>query len=125
MSLDPIEEKIGKALEKMKPHELAKYVNTYQKEVNGIELSGNPQADFATMKAFQRDYGPEKAAAIIRDLFLRGEGRAKVSRREEMVTVRHFAKGLRWWTDKVDIRLQEATRADREVEEEFIFAEDL
>lgn len=125
MSLDPIEEELGAPLEEMKPHQLVKYVKTYQKEVNGIELSGSPQGDLSTMKAFQRDYGKERAAAIIRDLFLKGEGKAKVTKQEEILTVRHFSTGLRWWTDKVDHRLQSATKADFEVDDEFTFATEL
>lgn len=125
MSLDPIEEELGKRLEDMKPHELVRYIAIHQKEVHEVELSGSPQADLATMRAFQRDYGPERAGAILRDLFLKGGGKAKVARQEELLTVRHFSKGLRWWTDKVDIRLQTANKAEREVATEFTFAEDL
>ena len=125
MTLDPIEEELGKRLEEMKPHELVRYIHIHQKEVHEVELASSPQADLATMKAFQRDYGPERAGAILRDLFIKGGGKAKVTREEELLTVRHFSKGLRWWTDKVDIRLQSAGKADRDVATEFTFAEDL
>ncbi|MEV8224289.1 hypothetical protein AB0P16_17830, partial [Dietzia maris] len=91
-----------KSLERMGPEELLDYIETFQREKNGVELSsGGPKA-VATLKRFRADYGPQRAAAIIRELFDRNGGRYKVSKEVETITHRHFDVSLRWFTDKID-----------------------
>ena len=123
--LDIIEEKMGKPLEKMKPHELVKYVTNFQQEVNGLQLPSAPHADLSVMKTFQKDYGAERAAAVLRFLFSKQGGKYEVGLDKEAITPRHFSRGLRWFTDKIDLTLQQAGKAEEEVADEFIFAEDL
>lgn len=123
--LDAIEEKMGKPLEKMKPHELVKYITTFHQEVNGLQLPSAPHADLSVMKTFQNDYGKERAAAVLRFLFSGQGGKYEVVREREVITHRHFSRGLRWWLDKVDLKLQQADKSEKEVADEFIFAEEL
>lgn len=125
MTKDPIEEGMGKALEEMKPHELVRYITNFQQEINGLQLPSAPQADLSVMKTFQRDYGPERAAAVLRFLFSKNGGKYEVVRDREVITHRHFSKGLRWWTDKIDLTLQTSAQAEKEVATDFTFAEDL
>lgn len=122
---DPIEEELGKPLEEMRPHELVKYITTYHEVMNGLQLPSAPQADLAVMKTFQRDYGPERAAAVLRFLFLKNGGKFEVVRDREFITHRHFSKGLRWWLDKIDLKLQSADKAEEDVVSDFTFATDL
>ncbi|WP_157076983.1 hypothetical protein [Dietzia papillomatosis] len=115
----------GKSLERMSPEELLDYIETFQREINGIEVSpGGPQG-VATMRRFQADYGPQRAAAIIRELFEKNQGRCKVAKEVENITHRHFSINLRWFTDKIDVNLQAKSKAEVDVERDYIFASEL
>ena len=115
---------VSKPLEKMSPKELLDYMETFHWEVNNIHQDGG-QAGISTMRAFQRRYGNERAAAIIRELFVNGGGRYKVGREVEVISYRHFSKGLGWFTDKVDLDLQSKAQREVEVERDFTFASEL
>ena len=125
--LDPIEEMIGKSLERMAPGQLARYVTYYQREANGIQLVDPPTVrETAIFKSLQNEYGKERTAALIRHVFLEEGGRMEVRKGEkEYIAHRHFTTAMRWWTDKLDIALQVEAKDDTEDDTEFIFATEL
>lgn len=114
-----------KPLEQMNPAELLGYIETFQREVNEIQLSPGGAQGVATLRRFQNDYGAQRAAAIIRELFVENQGHYKVNKDVETITHRHFSTNLRWFTDKIDINLQSRAKSEADVEREFIFASSL
>lgn len=127
-ALDPVEDLIGKPLEQMAPGQLARYITIYQLEANGIQLVDPPgHAEVSALKAFQKHYGPDRAANIIRFLFLRHGGTYDVWGTDDLIEHRHFTSGMRRWTNKIDIDLQKkAWVAQHEDEDDdLVFATEL
>lgn len=124
--LDPIEEMIGKSLERMRPGELARYITIYQREANGIQLVDPPRhIEVSTLKNFQKHYGPDRAAAIVRFLFLQEGGKYEVWGERQFIEHHHFTSGMRRWSNKIDIALQVKANDKPEDDTEFIFATEL
>lgn len=125
-SWDSRELAIGKPLERMSPRDLLRYIVLSQDEINGIKLSGSGSKGAATMKRFQNQYGPERAAAIMRHLFVKERGRYEVGKNGiEHITQNHFTEPLSWFTDKVDVKAQAKDRRRKGMASEFIFATEL
>lgn len=128
-TLDPIEEMIGKPLEKMAPMQLARYITYYHREANGIQLVDPPgNAEVSTLKGFQKHYGPERAADILRFLFLVKGGTYEVFGNTETIEHRHFTSGMRRWSNKIDIELQKKSQKSqpkKRTSERFVFAREL
>lgn len=125
--LDPIEEMIGKPLERMAPGQLARYVTYYQREANGIQLVDPPTVrETSVFKSLQNEYGKERTAALIRHIFLNQGGRMEVRKGEkEYVSHRHFTTAMRWWTERIDVSLQAKSEKKASVEERFKFSKEL
>lgn len=125
-SWDSRELDIGKPLERMSPRDLLRYIVLSQDEINGIKLSGSGSKGVATMKRFQNQYGPERAAAIMRHLFVKERGRYEVGKNGiEHITQNHFTEPLSWFTDKVDVKAQAKDSRRKGMASEFIFATEL
>ena len=125
--LDPIEEMIGKPLEKMAPGQLARYVTYYQREANGIELTDPPTVrETSIFKSLQKEYGKDRTAALFRHIFLKEGGRMEVTRgQQEYIAHRHFSTVMRWWTEKIDVSLQATQTRKESVSSRFVFATEL
>lgn len=115
-SWDSREREIGKPLEQMSPSNFLRYIVLSQEELNGIKLSDSGSRGVATMRKFQSHYGPERAAGIVRYLFINERGRTVVgSNGPEHITQHHFSEALRWFTDKVDLKAQSKSRVSTSV----------
>lgn len=127
MTLDPIEEMIGKPLEKMAPGQLARYVTYYQREANSISLTDPPTVrETSIFKALQSEYGKDRTAALFRHIFLKEGGRMEITKgQREYVAHRHFTTAMRWWTEKIDVELQSKGKAKESVASRFTFASEL
>lgn len=112
-------------LEQMTPKELLDYIEAFQREVNGLPQDGGP-AGVATMKCFQESYGAETAAAIIRELFVKREGRYKITKEVEPISYKHFSKTLRpVFMDKLALKVRDKAKDEAYVKENFIFSSEL
>lgn len=98
---DKYERQIGRRLEHMTPRELVHYMESFHREVNGINQNAGP-AGVATMKTFQEDYGVTHTAELIRHLFQEDGIHEISSMNYEPVSYIHFSEKLRWWVERTD-----------------------
>lgn len=102
---DPLEQDMGVRCEDMTPNQLIRYVVSYQTAFGlNIKVDGHPE--YAVFKAMQRIYGQRDTGLIVKWVFYQHKGR----HRDEYVTPLSFAKGRRWWIDKMYLEMQEAVR---------------
>ncbi len=102
---DPLEEDMGVRCEDMTPNQLLRYVVTYQRAF-GIVVKVDGPPENSVFRAMQRIYGQRDAGLIVKWVFYKHRGR----HRDEYVTPLSFAKGSRWWVDKMYFEMQEAVR---------------
>lgn len=103
---DFIEKMIGTPLEQMQPRQLLRYIVQYHELANDIYMVWPGTEGTAVMRTFQQTYGPERAAYILRHLFVENNGKLYSSHDLVIVTHHQFSKKYRWWTDAIDRRLQ-------------------
>ena len=104
---DPIERKMGKRVVDMVGSELAAYVKEYL-GAYGMHLPTDTLIDRKIMEAFRKRYGPENAGKIVQHVMLKHGGK----KGEEYITMSCFSKGMKWWTDKMWLEVQEAKQRE-------------
>lgn len=102
---DPLEKDMGVRCEDMNPDQLVTYIKTYQ-EAFGLNLKIDGFPERAVFKGMQRIYGQTDAGLIVKWVFYKYKGRY------DNEPVRHlsFAKGRKWWVDKMHLEMQEELR---------------
>lgn len=106
---DPLEEQMGIRCEDMSPEQLVSYIKAYQ-EAFGVTLAVEGYQERAIFGAMQRTYGQKTAGKIVKWVFYKYHGLIDGKR----VTFTSFAKGRKWWVDKMHVEMQGAER--RQVE---------
>ena len=103
--IDPLEEDMGVRCEDMTPDQLVSYIKCYQ-EAFGLNLKIDGLPERSVFKGMQRIYGAHDAGLIVKWVFYKYRGRY------EGEPVRHlsFAKGRKWWIDKMHLEMQEEMR---------------
>ncbi len=100
---DPLEDDMGVRCQDMTPDQLVAYIKAYQ-EAFGLILRVDGIPERSVFKAMQRIYGKTDAGLIVKWVFYHYKGRY------ENEPVRHlsFAKGRKWWVDKMHLEMQQA-----------------
>ena len=102
---DPLEQDMGVRCEDMTPNQLLGYVVSYQRAF-GVNIKVDGPPEHAVFKSMQRIYGQRDAGLTVKWVFYKHRGR----HRGEYVTPLSFAKGSRWWVDKMCFEMQDAVR---------------
>lgn len=93
---------MGVRCEDMTPDQLVAYIKSYQ-EAFGLNLPVDGLPERSVFKGMQRIYGRD-AGLIVKWVFYRHRGRWQ----DEPVRYQSFAKGRKWWVDKMYLEMQEA-----------------
>lgn len=102
---DPLEQDMGVRCEDMTPDQLLAYVKSYQGAFGlNIRIDGLPER--SVFKGMQRIYGQRDAGNIVKWVFYKYRGKWE----GEPVTPFSFAKGRKWWVDKMHLEMQQAAR---------------
>lgn len=104
---DPLEEDMGIRCEDMTPDQLVSYIKSYQ-EAFGLNLPVEGLPERSVFKGMQRLYGKRDAGLIVKWVFYKHKGRWD----GEPVRYQSFAKGRRWWVDKMYTELQDELRRE-------------
>lgn len=102
---DPLEQDMGVMCQDMNPDQLVSYIKSYQ-EAFGLNLPVDGLPERSVFKGMQRIYGRADAGRIVKWVFYRYKGRYD----GEPVRYQSFAKGRKWWIDKMYLELQEELR---------------
>lgn len=104
---DPLEDDMGVRCEDMTPDQLVSYIKSYQ-EAFGLNLKIDGLPERSVFKGMQRIYGQQDTGRIVKWVFYKYKGRY------DGEPVRHlsFAKGRKWWVDKMHLEMQDALRKD-------------
>lgn len=96
---------MGVRCQDMTTDQLVAYIKSYQ-EAFGLTLHIDGMPERSVFRGMQRIYGPADAGLIVKWVFYRYKGRY------EGEPVRHlsFAKGRKWWVDKMHLEMQEELR---------------
>lgn len=102
---DPLEDDMGVLCQDMTPDQLICYIKSYQ-EAFGLDLKVDGLPERAVFRGLQRIYGVRDAGLIVKWVFYHYRGRY------EGEPVRHlsFAKGRKWWVDKMHLEMQDELR---------------
>ena len=102
---DPLEEDMNVRCEDMTPDQLVAYVKSYQGAF-GLDLKVDGLPELSVFRGMQRIYGQRDAGLIVKWVFYKYRGRY------EGEPIRHFsfAKGHKWWVDKMHLEMQEEQR---------------
>lgn len=106
--LDPLEQDMGVRCEDMNPQQLVTYIKDYQ-HAFGHELAVEGFIERSVFKSMQNIYGKATAGLIVKWVFYKYHGLYA----GETVTFTAFAKGRKWWVDKMHQEMQEAQRKER------------
>lgn len=101
---DPLEDDFGVRCEDMSPDQLVCYIKTYQGAF-GLSLKIDGMPERSVFRGMHRIYGKADTGRIVKWVFYRHKGRADDGR---PVTPLSFAKGRKWWVDKMHLEMQEA-----------------
>lgn len=102
---DPLEEDMGVRCEDMTPDQLVSYIMSYQKAFGlNMPVDGHPER--AIFRGMQRIYGKRDAGLIVKWVFYRYKGRYE----GEPIRYQSFAKGRKWWIDKMHLEMQDEMR---------------
>lgn len=100
---DPLEEDMGVRCEDMSPDQLVSYIKSYQEAFGlTIRIDGHPER--GVFRGMLRIYGQRDTGLIVKWVFYKHKGR-----REDgtPVTPLSFAKGRKWWVDKMHLEMQQ------------------
>lgn len=92
----------------MTPDQLVAYIKSYQ-EAFGLNLRVEGLKERAVFRGLQRVYGKANAGNIVKWAFYHHRGRF----RDEPIGFFMFAKGNKWWTDKLYLEMQDAVAQER------------
>lgn len=106
---DPLEDDMGVRCQDMNPDQLVAYIKAYQ-EAFGLNLRVDGLKERAVFKALQRVYGKDNAGLIVKWAFYQHRGRF----RDEPIGFFHFAKGNKWFTDRLYLEMQDALAKERQ-----------
>jgi len=98
---------MGIRCEDMTPDQLVSYIKSYQ-EAFGLNLPVEGLPERSVFKGMQRLYGKRDAGLIVKWVFYKHKGRWD----GEPVRYQSFAKGRKWWVDKMYTELQDELRRE-------------
>jgi len=98
---DPVEELMGLRVEDMNPNELVTYLKTYQ-DAFDRRLAVQGHMERAIFRSMQKIYGTTDAGLIVKWSLYRYKGVYG----GEPITFTSFAKGRKWWVDKMHLEMQ-------------------
>lgn len=100
---DPLEDDMGVRCEDMSPDQLIAYIKSYQAAFGlNLTIAGMPER--SVFKSMQRLYGKADTGRIVKWVFYCHRGRWD----DQPITPLSFAKGRKWWVDKMHLEMQEA-----------------
>lgn len=99
---DPLEDDMGVRCEDMTPDQLVAYIKSYQAAF-GLNLPVDGLPERSVFRGMRRIYGRD-AGLIVKWVFYHHRGRWQ----GEPVRYQSFAKGRKWWVDKMYLEMQEA-----------------
>lgn len=105
---DPLEQDMGVRCEDMVPDQLVAYIKSWQGAFGlDVRIDGHPER--GVFRGMHRIYGQRDTGLIVKWAFYKHKGR-----REDgaPVTPLSFAKGRKWWVDKMHLEMQEALRRE-------------
>lgn len=102
---DPLEQDMGIRCEDMTPDQLVAYIKSYQAAF-GLNLPVDGLPERSVFKGMQRIYGRRDAGNIVKWVFYKYKGRYA----GEPVRYQSFAKGRKWWVDKMHLEMQDEMR---------------
>lgn len=103
---DAVETEFGVSCDHMSADRLVAYIKRSQ-ELLGRDISLG-KWDFRIFEAMKQHYGTKTAGLIVKWVFYKYRGVYD----REIVTMTKFAKGRRWWTDKMHQEMQAALRIE-------------
>lgn len=103
--MDPLEEDMGVRCQDMTPDQLVSYIKSYQ-DAFGLNLPVDGHPERAIFRGMQRIYGPTDAGLVVKWVFYRYKGRYE----GEPIRYQSFAKGRKWWVDKMHLEMQDEMR---------------
>lgn len=108
---DPLEELMGVRVERMRPYQLVEYIQTYQ-EAFGLTLKARKHAEDQVFIDLQETYGKRDAGRIVKWAFYSG-GPHKGNWQNRPIGFRDFARGSKWWTDRLHLEMQKHLAAPK------------
>ena len=103
---DPLEQDMGVRCEDMSPDQLVAYVKSWQGAFGlDVRIDGHPER--AVFRGMRRIYGQRDAGLIVKWVFYKHRGRREDG---SPVTPLSFAKGRKWWVDRMHLEMQEHMR---------------
>lgn len=105
--LDPVEQQLDTACQDMSTSQLITYIKTYHGAF-GRDLAVDGQMEIGIFKGLKRIYGDKTAGLIVKWVFYRYKGVWN----DEVVTFSSFAKGRKWWVDKMHLEMQAAQQGE-------------
>lgn len=112
VSLDAIEQSMGKPVTAMNPMELVTYVKMWIKAVYEVDLPVSANRERYIFSGLKRTYGNEAAGRIVKWPFWKYDGK----RNNEYVTYSSFSKGMKWLTDIWFLEMQEQVKKEEKRE---------
>lgn len=103
---DPLEQDMGVRCEDMNPDQLVAYIKSYQ-EAFGLNLPVDGMPERGIFRGMQRIYGTD-AGLIVKWVFYKYKGRWE----GEPVRYQSFAKGRKWWVDKMYVEMQQQQKRE-------------
>lgn len=106
-SSDPLEDDFGVRCEDMSPDQLVSYIKSYQ-EAFGLNIRIDGMPERSVFKGMHRIYGKRDTGLIVKWVFYKYRGRYA----DEAIRPNSFAKGRKWWVDKMHLEMQEELRRE-------------
>ena len=117
---DPVEEALGVRCEYMTPDDLTNYIRTFHKAF-GLKTPEPTYADLQKFIALQGTYGKRGAGRIVKWAFF-GGGPYRGKWKDSPITASDFSPGARWWTDRLNLEMQEYIRKEKAPKPEPVYS---
>lgn len=105
---DPVEEQMNLRVEEMTPAELVIYIQTYQGAFDR-HMAVEGFIERSIFKSMQKIYGQATAGQIVKWAMYKYHGVYA----GDVITFTSFAKGRKWWNDRMHQELQAHLRQER------------
>jgi hypothetical protein len=111
LSIDPIEELIGKLTVDMTDWDLIAYLKHAMMALYGFDMPVQGRAEPSIMQCLQSTYGQQDAGLIIKWVRWKYDLR-DCANPGQYIKFTSFAKGRRWWTDMMHAEMSQQMAAE-------------